>query len=458
MATTPYLVFGPNTILSLIGFLSSRGEKHAPPKINWHDVTVDVVIPAYNEESTIVLCLESLTRQTLKPNRVILIDDGSKDRTASIAREFAEKTDLPLEVIFHRKSVGKTPGVKQEARELDGDVEFVLDGDTILESPNYLERVVQELYNGNSIGSACGIVRPLSDKDRHLAAKSAAVQDFYRDRPDLSYIHDRSFFHHLMREITNVYRDFLYYFLQNFIYRGYMSLFGSIINPVGCAVAYRREYLKDIFDAYEDVLGDDLTTSEDIFIGFAFQERGFRNVQAHDVYALSEEPEAQSVPQQIFLWSSSFLQSCYYFTDLLTSPFKFLKRRKHSVKQDLLEHQDQGKTEPYPRAWSIEYTQKYGRPIGWVILLSLFEKIVFPLAVILMLAFGWWETLIITLVSETTVLLLITYFISHTGGLKYAGKALLATPMRYAALMFEVITISRFLFDILLFRTHQWRK
>lgn len=456
MATVPYFIFGPNTVLSLFGYLVKHKDPELDPVRDWREVTVDVVIPAYNEENTIVLCLQSLAEQTLKPHRVIMIDDGSSDRTAAIAREYAGQIDMPLEVISHRRSVGKTPGVKQEARELDGDVEFVLDGDTVLESPNYLQRVVEELYNGESIGSACGIVRPLSDKERHQIAGDKHVKDFYQARPEFSYIHDRTFFHHLMRSITNTYRGFLYYFLQNFIYRGYMRLFGSIINPVGCAVAYRREFLRDIFDAYEEVLGDDLTTSEDIFIGFALQERGFRNVQAHDVYALSEEPEAQSVPRQIFLWSSSFLQSCYYFTDLLSSPFKSFSRRNHSESEELLEHA--GEKEPFPRAFSIEYTRKYGRPIGWVILLSLLEKILFPLVIILLIVFQMWEALFITLGAETLALLLISYFISHTGGLRYAWRALLATPMRYGALIFDVFTMGRFLFDITLFRTHRWRK
>ena len=59
--------------------------------------------------------------------------------------------------------------------------------------------------------------------------------------------------------------------------------------------------------------GDDLTNSEDIFIGFALKSEGYRNVQLIDVNARSEEPEVQRLPRQVYLWSCSFLQSCYYF-------------------------------------------------------------------------------------------------------------------------------------------------
>jgi hypothetical protein len=93
--------------------------------------------------------------------------------------------------------------------------------------------------------------------------------------------------HLLWWAITNIYRECLYVFLQRFVYHGQMVLFGSITNPVGCAVAYRRKYIKDLFDRYEPLFGDDLTNSEDIFIGFALNSEGYRNVQLNDVQARS---------------------------------------------------------------------------------------------------------------------------------------------------------------------------
>jgi glycosyltransferase involved in cell wall biosynthesis len=459
MATIPYFILGPNTLLALIG-LFKGGDKTVPtPARDWKDVKVDVVIPAYNEQDTIILCLESLMRQSLKPHRVILIDDGSSDKTSQIAAEFSEANGIPLEIVKHRKSIGKTPGVKAEARELDGDVEFVLDGDTILESENYIERVVQELYQGAGIASACGTIMPLRNEDRKNVAAHNRVRDFYEAHEGLVYIKDRTGFHAIMRRITNQYREFLYFFLQNFIYRGQMSLYGSIVNPVGCAVAYKREYIKDIFDQYESTLGDNLTTSEDIFIGFALQEMGYRNVQVADVHARSEEPEAQSVPHQVFLWSSAFVQSCYYFPDLLFSPFKMFKRMKHS--KELKESGAEEKREiqeAYRQAFGVEHTKEYGRPIGWTIMLALLEKIVFPLVVLVLLFLQLWEPLIITLIAEITVLLILTAIISRQYDISYVIKALLATPMRYATLMYDLYVVLRFVFDILFVKDRKWRK
>ena len=52
---------------------------------------VSVVIPAYNAEKTLARTLESVLRQTLDSLQVIVVDDGSRDRTPEITREFALK-------------------------------------------------------------------------------------------------------------------------------------------------------------------------------------------------------------------------------------------------------------------------------------------------------------------------------------------------------------------------------
>ena len=50
-------------------------------------VPVAVVIPAYNAQAYIGAALESVNRQTVQPAEVIVVDDGSTDRTAHIATE-----------------------------------------------------------------------------------------------------------------------------------------------------------------------------------------------------------------------------------------------------------------------------------------------------------------------------------------------------------------------------------
>lgn len=463
MATTPYFILSPNTVLSLVGLMHGPDKTVPAPAEDWRNATVDVVIPAYNEESNIPLCLAALARQTRKPTRIVLIDDGSRDRTVEYARTFCELNGMELSLIRRERSIGKTPTLKRQSRESDAAVEFILDGDTVLESENYIDRVVEELYKGAGIASACGTVLPLRDRDRRAMLETDALKKFLASHPEASIYPRVGWFHHLQRGITDMYRDVLYYFLQKFVYVGQMTFFGSILNPVGCAVAYRRDVLKTIvFDRYEPLLGDDLTNSEDIFIGFAMNDNGYRNIQLTDVYARSQEPEVGRVPGQIYLWSSSFLQSCYYFDELMRSPFKAFRRWRHKQKEtaelatglaDKRVHREQ-----YRQPFGIDTTLKYGRPIGWVLFMSAFEKVAFPTVLLVMILLQLWQPLAITLIAETAVATGILVAVAKGHRLEYFSKGLLVTPLRYAVLLFDLVTIGRFAADLWIFRNRRWRK
>lgn len=52
-------------------------------------LTLSVIIPAYNEESNIVACLESIAGQTVMPDEVLLVDNNCNDRTIFLAKKFS---------------------------------------------------------------------------------------------------------------------------------------------------------------------------------------------------------------------------------------------------------------------------------------------------------------------------------------------------------------------------------
>lgn len=459
MATAPWFVLSPNALLSAIGLLHGPDKTVPTPAEDWRTAVVDVVIPAFKEEDNIIHCLASLARQTVRPRNVILVEDGAKDLTVPRAREYAAAAGMHLTVIERASSIGKTPTIKRQSREFDSDVEFILDGDTFLESPDYIERCVQELYEGIGIASACGTILPMRPKDRHALAQTEEFRRWH-GAPTYDDPHrNRGALHSLWWWITNTYRECLYLFLQRFVYKGQMVFFGSITNPVGCAVAYRRKYIKDLFDRYEPIFGDDLTNSEDIFIGFALNNEGYRNIQLQDVLARSEEPEVQRLPRQVYLWSSSFLQSCYYFDALLRTPFKSLKRwrKRREEKQSGVEELRLVK-EQYRQPFGEKYTLEYGRPIGWAMFLSAVEKIGFPTAIIILLVLRMWEPLAVTIIAELLVSLATLVVVARGARIATLLKGIAITPLRYALMVADTYTIGRFAFDLWITGNRKWRK
>lgn len=54
-----------------------------------NQLTLSIVIPAYNEERHLKACLDSIARQTVRPDEVIVVDNNSHDRTAEIAHRYS---------------------------------------------------------------------------------------------------------------------------------------------------------------------------------------------------------------------------------------------------------------------------------------------------------------------------------------------------------------------------------
>ena len=69
-----------------------------------------LITPAHNEERFIPKTLESMVAQTLLPERWIIVDDGSTDRTAEILRSYAQALSMdPIRSRVRRALIGISP-------------------------------------------------------------------------------------------------------------------------------------------------------------------------------------------------------------------------------------------------------------------------------------------------------------------------------------------------------------
>ncbi len=66
---------------------------------------VSVIVPVYNMEQYLARCLDSLRRQSLRDIEIVLIDDGSSDRSGEICEAYAAK-DARFKVIHHSENKG----------------------------------------------------------------------------------------------------------------------------------------------------------------------------------------------------------------------------------------------------------------------------------------------------------------------------------------------------------------
>ena len=54
---------------------------------------ISIIVPVYNLEKYIKRCLQSIQNQTYKNLEIIVVDDGSKDKSATIIRDLQKKDD-----------------------------------------------------------------------------------------------------------------------------------------------------------------------------------------------------------------------------------------------------------------------------------------------------------------------------------------------------------------------------
>ncbi|WP_156528285.1 glycosyltransferase family 2 protein, partial [Helicobacter sp. CLO-3] len=80
---------------------------------------VAIIIPIYNVEKYLRECLDSVCNQTYKNISIILVDDGSTDKSASIAKEFFDKDERVV-------LITKANGAQGSAR--NAGIEYLLGG------------------------------------------------------------------------------------------------------------------------------------------------------------------------------------------------------------------------------------------------------------------------------------------------------------------------------------------
>lgn len=126
-----------------------------------------IIIPTHNEEKNILFCLESLKNQTFKDYKIVVVNDGSTDKTQELVSGFISNSvsEGKISIINLENSVHE-PGAKvvrtfnkglQTANLEDFDIICKFDADLIF-PPNYLHKI-NEVYEKNlKAGMVSGIV------------------------------------------------------------------------------------------------------------------------------------------------------------------------------------------------------------------------------------------------------------------------------------------------------------
>lgn len=114
---------------------------------------ISVVVPAYNNEAWLSRCLDSLLAQTYPDLQIVVVNDGSKDRTGQILNSYAEKYDQI--VAIHQENRGVTAARLAGAAAATGSwIGFVDSDDTV--DPDMYRHLLENAKKENADISHCG--------------------------------------------------------------------------------------------------------------------------------------------------------------------------------------------------------------------------------------------------------------------------------------------------------------
>lgn len=117
---------------------------------------ISIIVPVYNVEKYLGECIESLLNQTYSPFEIILIDDGSTDKSGYICDCFAQKNKLVR--VFHQNNLGVSMARNRALLMATGKYIVFVDADDLVSSL-YLETLINYMYSSEADLPICGYTR-----------------------------------------------------------------------------------------------------------------------------------------------------------------------------------------------------------------------------------------------------------------------------------------------------------
>ena len=241
-----------------------------PAEVASYKPKVAVLIPAYNEEKVIERTVRAALNSNYPNLRVIVIDDGSRDRTLEVARNaFKQEVATGKVLILGKRNSGKAEALNYGIDHI-GDAElFVgIDADTVI-APDAIARLVPHFINPK-VGAIAG------------NAKVGNRVNLWTRWQALEYITS-----------------------QNFERRA-LDVLGAVSVVPGAIGAWRVSAVREAGGYHTD------TVAEDADLTMALLRMGYRVEYEDMALAYTEAPtNANGLMRQRFRWSFGILQAVY---------------------------------------------------------------------------------------------------------------------------------------------------
>ena len=227
---------------------------------------VTIIVPAYNEEVVIKKSLLSLLEQTYPNLEIVVVDDGSKDRTYTIAKQLEFQRGNRSLKVYRKKNGGKANAINFGIEHAEGELIMVVDADSKLDKNAVL--LMARYFDNEDIAAIAGSV--YVSNQTNLLTKLQALE----------YI-----------EGLNMVRNG----------QAFLKLVNIIPGPIGM---FRKSALIEVG------LYDDDTFAEDCDVTLKLIAHGYKIEFEPDAVAYTEAPEhLLDLIKQRYRWTRGILQA-----------------------------------------------------------------------------------------------------------------------------------------------------
>lgn len=147
----------------------------------YNRVKISLLISTYNWPEALTLCLESISRQSIMPDEILIADDGSTQDTYNVIEDYRTRVNVPILHIWHKDDGFRLSQIRNKAiAESSCDYIIQIDGDLILDANFIKDHRALIRPNYFVIGSRALLTKEFSDKilkSKLLPAKSELNKD-----------------------------------------------------------------------------------------------------------------------------------------------------------------------------------------------------------------------------------------------------------------------------------------
>ena len=142
-----------------------------------HVPLVTIVVAAKNEEENIRNCVQSCINSTYQDKEIIIVNDGSTDRTTEILEQMQIENGSKIRVIHLPRSVGKKQAIEQATNIAKGEIYAFMDSDCDMAS-DAVEKAVKIFLSDRNVGALATYGR-VRDVDKGTLLEK--IQDVWVD-------------------------------------------------------------------------------------------------------------------------------------------------------------------------------------------------------------------------------------------------------------------------------------